>query len=320
MSAAPAAPLLTAEPERRPAAAPFGGSAAGGARPLRSRGTSRLLVQPDDDVAPLVNAIDRARQSIAICVFRLSHRQVERALASATKRGVRVRALVAHCTGAGAKSLQRLAEKLEALGATVSLTDDLLLRYHGKMMIVDDRTLFVLGFNFTARDITRSRSLGIGTTRHHLVEEAITLFEADFGRQPYTAGQQDFVVSPLNSRGSLLGLIESASERLLIYDTRLTDNLMQEALQRRAAAGVDVRVLGCVEKELRRVAVRTLADDRLHVRAIIADQRRVFIGSQSLRRMELEQRREIGVILEDPRLVASVASIFRRDWRRAAQA
>jgi phosphatidylserine/phosphatidylglycerophosphate/cardiolipin synthase-like enzyme len=282
-----------------------------------TRATTRLLVQPDDDVAPLVNAIERARQSIAICVFRLAHRQVERALASAVRRGVQVRALVAHCTGAGGKNLARLAQKLGALGAAVSLTDDLLLRYHGKMMIVDDRTLFVLGFNFTARDIARSRSLGIATTRRHLVEEAMMLFEADFGRQPYTAGQQDFVVSPLNARGSLLGLIESAAERLLIYDTRLTDNLMQEALQRRAAAGVDVRVLGRVEKKLRRVAVRSLADDRLHVRAIVADQRRVFIGSQSLRRMELEQRREIGVILDDPRLVASVASIFRRDWKRA---
>ena len=38
---------------------------------------------------------------------------------------------------------------------------------------------------------------------------------------------------------------------------------------------------------------------RLHVRAIIRDGSRAFVGSQSLRKLELEKRREVGVIVDD---------------------
>jgi hypothetical protein len=44
-------------------------------------------VQPEDGVTPLIEAIDGARISIDICVFRLAHRDVERALHSAIARG-----------------------------------------------------------------------------------------------------------------------------------------------------------------------------------------------------------------------------------------
>jgi hypothetical protein len=38
-------------------------------------------------------------------------------------------------------------------------------RYHGKMMIVDRKEVYILGFNFTHLDIDRSRSFGIVTTQ-----------------------------------------------------------------------------------------------------------------------------------------------------------
>ena len=295
----------------------LGSSRKTGIRADDSRRATRLLVQPEDGVTPLVTAIESAKRTIDLCVFRLSHRWVIGALRSAVERGVRVRALIAHRSGRGAKLLERLSDKLESLGAAVTHTDDFLRRHHGKMMIVDDTRLFVLGYNFTARDIDKSRSLGIVTRVPALLKEARTLFDADLSREPYTPGHPGFVVSPLNSRGALLALIESASHRLLIYDMRLCDRLMQEALERRAAAGVLVHVLGQVDRKLSKVEVRLPEELRLHIRAIVADDQRVFIGSQSLRRIELEKRREIGLIVEDQRLVSNVRSVFRQDWRLA---
>ena len=69
----------------------------------------------------------------------------------------------------------------------MSRTADDLVRYHGKMMIVDDSVLHVYGFNFTSLDITKSRSFGVITKNKRLVHEASRLFVADFDRQPYIA-------------------------------------------------------------------------------------------------------------------------------------
>ncbi len=55
---------------------------------------------------------------------------------------------------------------------------------------------------------------------------------------------------------------------------------------------------------------------RLHVRAIIRDGRRAFLGSQSLRRLELERRREVGMIITDERVVRGMQAVFEDDWSR----
>ena len=89
---------------------------------------------------------------------------------------------------------------------------------------------------------------------------------------------------------------------------------MQRVLERQAMKGVEVRVIGKVEKDLREVQVRKYAADRLHVRAIVRDGHRVFIGSQSLRRAELERRREIGIIIDDERIAEEISAIFDQDW------
>ena len=274
----------------------------------------RLLVQPDDGVGPLLEAIEGATASIDLYIFRLDYPSVEKALADAMIRGVVVRTLIAHLNGSGDEALRKLESRLLGLGATVSRTDEDLLRYHGKMMIVDRRTLYVLGYNFNRKDIDKSRSLGVATSRKDLVQEALTLFQADFDRKTYTPGLDTFVVSPLNSRVVLLRLIESAERQLLIYDSRLTDNLMQRAIERRALAGVEVRVIGRVEKVLRQVQVEKCPGDRLHVRAMAVDGERAFVGSQSLRRAELERRREIGVIIDDQPTVRRIVETFESDW------
>ena len=280
----------------------------------------KLLVQPEDGPAPVLEAIEQAERGIDMYVFRLTYPKLERAIADAVARGVAVRALIAHINGSGEASLRELESRLLGIGVTVSRTDEDLLRYHGKMMIADDAVLYVLGYNFTRRDIERSRSLGLVTSQKDLVAEAKRLFDADFDRKTYTPKLDTFLVSPLNSRASLLELLESAEERLLIYDSRLTDNMMQRVLERRALAGVDVRVIGKVEKRLRGVQVASYAGNRLHVRAIVQDDRRAFVGSQSLRRPELDRRREIGVITDDSGIVKGITKIFEADWSETPQA
>ncbi|HEU4699042.1 MAG TPA: phospholipase D-like domain-containing protein [Gemmatimonadales bacterium] len=277
---------------------------------------TRLLVQPDDDARPLLDAIGAARRRIDMYIFRLAYPRLEQALAQAVQRGVEVRTLIAHTGSMGEEALRKLELRLLGLGATVSRTDEDLLRYHGKMLVIDAAELYVLGYNFTRRDIDRSRSLGIATRDPALVAEGLRLFEADFTRRTYTAGLETFVVSPLNSRAALLALIEGAERQLLIYDPRLSDNLMQAALEKRALAGVEVRVIGKVEKRLQAVQAERFPGERLHVRAIVQDGRRAFVGSQSLRRAELERRREIGVIVDDRPVIAGIVEVFERDWAR----
>ncbi|HXS25398.1 MAG TPA: phospholipase D-like domain-containing protein [Gemmatimonadales bacterium] len=274
----------------------------------------KLLVQPDDGVGPVLEAIERAETSLDLYVFRLTHPKLKRALGDAVSRGVVVRALIAHVTADGSEGLRKLESELLGMGVTVSRTAEDLIRYHGKVLIKDRTNVYILGYNLTRRDIAHARSFGIATRQKSLVAEAIRLFEADFDRQLYTPRLDQFVVSPFNSRASILSLIEEAREQLLIYEPRLTDRLIQKALEQRAMAGINVRIISKVAKNANAVQVAAYPGERMHVRAIVQDSRRVFIGSQGLRRAELDRRREVGVIVDDKDVVRGVTRIFEKDW------
>src|SRR6266511_211831 len=273
----------------------------------------KLIVQPDEGLAPIVSAIKQAKRTIDLLIFRLDRYELARALEAAVARGVRVRALTAHTNRGGTKGLRKLEMNLLEAGVSVSRTADDLVRYHGKMMIIDGRILHVYGFNFTALDIHKGRSLGLITKDPELVAEAMKVFEADFERQPYKPANERFVVSPENARDRLSAFIKAARRELLIYDPQVTDDAMLRLITERIKAGVDVKILGKVEAKWN-VKSEKYPGKRLHVRAMIRDGRRAFIGSQSLRRLELEKRREVGVIITDETVVAQMQKILESDW------
>ncbi len=274
----------------------------------------KLLIQPGSGVAPLVKAIQGALTSVQIMIFRFDRRQIENALVAAARRGVAVHALIAYTNRGGEQKLRDLEMTLLAAGVTVGRTAGDLIRYHAKMMIVDKRELFVLGFNFAFADIDRSRSFGVITTRPKFVREAVKLFDADAKRQSYDAGCDAFVVSPQNARQQLAAFIEGAKWELVVYDPKIADPHMIRLLEARAAAGVKVRILGRLTRSSEKLPVRKLSQIRLHTRTMVRDGKFVFVGSQSLRTAELDARREVGIIFSDSTVAAQLLKVFEGDW------
>jgi phosphatidylserine/phosphatidylglycerophosphate/cardiolipin synthase-like enzyme len=65
----------------------------------------------------------------------------------------------------------------------------------GKLMVVDGRAAYVLGFNFTSADL-KSRSFGVIVKSRRIVKELARLFESDANRIDYAPLVRDLVISP----------------------------------------------------------------------------------------------------------------------------
>jgi phosphatidylserine/phosphatidylglycerophosphate/cardiolipin synthase-like enzyme len=183
-------------------------------------------------------------------------------------------------------------------------------------MIVDREELSVFGFNYTSVDLS-SRSFGVVTRDRKMVGEALRLFEADAARRSEFEPELDgFVVSPENAREQLATFIKRTKKSLAIYDPRMTDTQMLRLLHLKAKAGVDIRVVGKVGKRAGNIRVQKLPGLRLHVRAMIRDGDTAFVGSQSLRALELDARREVGLIFKDAKVVKRLQEVFEEDWAK----
>jgi phosphatidylserine/phosphatidylglycerophosphate/cardiolipin synthase-like enzyme len=274
----------------------------------------QLIIQPRDGIEPLLNGIRQAQNSIEIIIYRLDRLEIEQALVEAAGRGVSVHALITHTNRENLKEIKKLERRLAERGVSITRTAEDLVRYHSKMMIIDRHTLYLLTFNFTFLDIHHSRSFGVITQEPHLVEEAVQLFEADTLKMGNNVDFEHFVISPINARETLADFILGAEKQLLIYDGKLSDAQMVRLLETQAKAGIEIKVIGEMNKRVKGIGVRKMPLLRLHTQAIIRDGREVFFGSQSLRKVELDERREVGLITDDVEAVESFFIIFEMDW------
>jgi phosphatidylserine/phosphatidylglycerophosphate/cardiolipin synthase-like enzyme len=120
-------------------------------------------------------------------------------------------------------------------------------------------------------------------------------------------------------RKELMKFIDGAKKQLLMYEMKISDPEFVEVLNEKISEGLDVRVIGQGSVRGRSLPIRVLPT-RLHARAILRDGTSAFLGSQSPRRLELEARREIGIIFHNKNIVKKMVSIFDSDWRNSAPA
>ena len=171
-------------------------------------------------------------------------------------------------------------------------------------MLVDD-TLHVFGFNYTKLDIEKSRSFGIVTTRQAAwSRRRCALFEADAPRQAY---------SPTHDRARRQpGDLARRCSTAFIKGARKAAAHLRRAGQRQPDAAA------CSPSAPQRASrSASSASSRRTIAAVEVPQaagpcgctsarssataRAAFIGSQSLRKLELDGRREVGVIVTDAR-------------------
>jgi cardiolipin synthase len=274
----------------------------------------QVIIQPRDGIEPFLEGIKLAEESVEVILYRLDRLEIEQELVAAAVRGVRVHALVTYTNKEDLKDIRKLERRLGERGVKVTRTAEDLVRYHSKMMLIDRRTLYLLTFNFTFLDIHHSRSFGVITDKPNLIAEAVRLFEADVNGQSHRIEAEHFVISPVNSRRKLSEFILGAKSQLLIYDGKLTDSRMIRLLETQADAGIEIKVIGAMSRTAPGVEVRRMPLIRLHAQAIIRDNSEVFFGSQSLRKVELDQRREVGLITSNADAVKSFKIVFEMDW------
>ena len=297
--------------------------------PIASTG---LFVEPDDAYDPVINEIDEAHCEINLSIYLLTDQVVLDALGDAKGRGVRVRVqLEEEPFGGGWAANVDTSAWLSDHNIAWQWTPDRFTYSHAKYMVIDRQVAIVMNQNLTGSAFDQNREFGLITTEPIRVGEAFQVFESDWNNTSLDAPLSEIVTSPANSWQIMTSLITESTESVDFYAEVIRDDGFIATLIDAEQRGVQVRLIvnesddpedAEVYIRLSNAGVEIRFSGRLyiHSKAMIFDDRIVFIGSQNPTTNSFENNREVGLVEDDPIVLVRVIDVFARDWAMAVPA
>ena len=254
----------------------------------------RIVVEPLARYNVFMGALDTARCTIDLSLFRCDDPQVVRRLVQAKRRGVRVRVLLTNEAKGSSTQLEHLHASLEHAGIQAARYAGCCEKYHAKYMIVDRTSALITSMNLTRRNFGGTHDLVVHTPDAAVVQLLTTMFEGDWTATcaPIPDGER-LIISPDTARRRFVELFERAERSVVVLDHKLDDPTMLSLLADARERGLDVQVCSSA----RRQGVRA------HAKIIILDDRRAIVGSLGLSTRTLDRRRDLAIVIDDPSLV-----------------
>jgi cardiolipin synthase A/B len=312
-------------------AAPASAAPAGAAAARTSAAAPyTLFTEPSQGFSPVYNLINGARKSIDLTMYELEDTTAEHDLAAAATRGVTVKVILDQRES---DDNQAAYNYLKSHGVKVVWSWSRYYFTHEKSLVIDGTTAVIMTANLTSQYYSTSRDFGVIDTKAQDVAAMVKVFNADFAHTAITPPTgADLVWSPTNAQSRILALINDAHHNLRIYSEEMDDTAVENAMINAAKRGVTVQLVGENEDGEYDSAYSQLAAAGvqisyysdpsgfyIHGKVIEADYHtrypEIFIGSENFSNTSLTENRELGLIIDTPAIMSSMASTFATDFK-----
>jgi phosphatidylserine/phosphatidylglycerophosphate/cardiolipin synthase-like enzyme len=294
-------------------------------------GDVRLAVEPDAGPQAVLSILAAARTSLWVEMYLLTDDAAIEALAERRGAGCDVRVILEPHPYQADGANQAAFDRLAAAGADVRWAGPGFAYTHAKLAVVDHARLLALTLNLTRAGLGGNREYAVVDDAPADVAAAEAAIAADLtGATTAAAAGSRVVLSPERSRAALAGLVAGAASALAVEMEELSDPAMVQALLDARLRGVAVTVVlpasgrsAATDAAAGRLLaagadVRALAAPDVHAKAVVADGRRMYVGSANLTAGSLDANRELGLLLEDPAAVGTVAATIAADGAAGA--
>lgn len=307
---------------------------------IPANGSLSLITEPDAGIQPVLSMIEGATKSIDLVMYELGDQQVEAALAAAEKRGVSVQVLLdGGYQGQPQDENVQAYNFFEANDVPVHWTPKYFTLTHEKSLVIDgaataDGQALIMSFNLTPQYYADDRDFGIVDRNACDIEAMEATFVSDWENTNSSPNGNngesgtDLVWSP-GSSAMLVSLIMGAKTSLDVYNEEMNDADIETALIAAADRGVDVRITMTYSSEWKNAFTKLAAAGAhirtysakaslyIHAKMILVDDEKVFVGSENFSPTSLNKNRELGIVVADLAVMASLEKTFDLDWQNA---
>jgi cardiolipin synthase len=291
-----------------------------------------LIVEPDNGLEPVREFIGSAERSLLIKQFTFTDESLIQAVIDQKNAGVHVRVMLNAARSGGDRANDATFEIFKTAGIDVQWSSSKFYVTHEKSIVVDDEAALVATFNLCFKYFSLTRDYGIVTRHPHRVAQIIEVFNADWEHGDWVLGTfEGLLWSNANSRVEMAHFIDTAQHHLDIQHPKYVDAVILDHIAAAAVRGVKIRILcggrhGISDwdildtfaslRTLRRfgVSVHKQKNLRVHAKLLISDDERALVGSMNIDRSAFDLRRELGITIADPVVIARLRDVFASDW------
>jgi cardiolipin synthase A/B len=283
-----------------------------------------VFALPDAGEAPFLEVLQGARSSIRVMIYMMGYGGILDTLKAKAQAGVGVQIILDQ---GQTDTNQKYYDQLRAAGAQVLWSDPRFPYMHAKVIVVDGKRAVISTGNFSKNySIDLERNFVAQVSDPDDVATLVDLFDADWKRGEPDLRCTRLLVSPINARQRLLSLIDSAAATLTIESMQFADKDVRSHVVARRAAGVKVRAILAdaawidanqeAASFLKGQGIEVRSIPHCHVKAIVVDGARAYLGSENLSYTSLSKNREVGLILTEPAAIRAMADTFEGDWSK----
>ncbi len=265
-----------------------------------------VLVSPIN-TTKIVDYVKSAQRAIYMEVYVFTYKPLADALVDAAKRGVEVYVVLSSRVFGGVpKQAREIAAYLEESGVKVLWNGDFP-NVHTKLYVIDNRTVIIGNINPTVAGFTKNKGVMLVIRNETLARQLATIILNDYRRTYPRYRYPGVLVSPINSQEGLLWIFNQPGTLYIAMEQIYMDSgLVPYVIDRQAYI----------------VVARTDADiktavDSAVVAKIIAVGDYVYVGSINIGYYSIQRNREVGLLIENPKLAQRMKALVLQWYREA---
>ncbi len=275
----------------------------------------------------IVNKINSSKQRIYLESYILTEKRIKQALINSKKRWVEIKILLEKnpykANNINNKHYKQLKEK--QINIKWSNPENYSLN-HSKFIIIDDEAI-ISTWNFTYSTFAYNRDMFLFSKDQKLVKNLIELFKKDHSLEKSSIHSPNLVLSPEYSRTKISKLFEESKKDIKMYFQYLQDEKLEKLLIKKSSLWVNIEIivsenfylkneLKIKQLENNKIKIQKLKKPKMHSKAILIDDKYLFIWSINFSSYSLDKNREVWILLKNKQIIEKFTKLFEKDFAK----
>lgn len=286
----------------------------------------KLYYTPSKDLLNnIVEKINSSKNYVYIEVYMFTEKRIKEAIIKAKKRWVDVKVILEKDPYMAYTINDKTYYEFKKNNIEVvwSNTDNYALN-HSKMILIDDLNI-ISTWNITYSTFTKNRDFFLFIRDDKIKKILHEIFYNDFNWIKSSPYNENLVLSPSYSRSKIINLIENAEKDIKIYiqyfkDDEINNKLIEIKNIKNIKISAIIPDTADKDESTKKlikegIDIKKIPKYKMHAKAILVDEKYLFIWSENFSSYSLDKNREIWFIIKETEVIDDFLNIFNYDFK-----